>query len=321
MDDPKWLAWRKDGITATDVADAANDTYGGAYGVVARKLGLIETEQTAQMDRGHRWEQPIADAVQALTGLFVVGEQAWCEHYSTPRYRATIDGLLALNAEVELEECIGILEVKTVGEGGRPNRDRWADQVQWQMLVTNMPAGVIAEARIDDVTDTCRAIHLTHLEADPFRQLYLCSVADDLWNAVQTETLPMPSASSLDAVKHVVTPVTGELDLSDIADDVRRFHEIKFAIAAVNAEKDEIEARIRYTLGEAKGGTCDGFKVSVSKRPEILTDRAKADLLEALPEYGTTVLDLDRLKDEKPELVKAAKQPLGTPRLTIKEVA
>ena len=55
---------------------------------------------------------------------------------------------------MELEECIGILEVKTVGEGGRPNRDRWADQVQWQMLVTNMPAGVIAEARIDDVTDT-----------------------------------------------------------------------------------------------------------------------------------------------------------------------
>ena len=98
-------------------------------------------------------------------------------------------------------------------------------------------------------------------------------------------------------------------------------HSCPLSIAAVNAEKDEIEARIRYTLGEAKGGTCDGFKVSVSKRPEILTDRAKADLLEALPEYGTTVLDLDRLKDEKPELVKAAKQPLGTPRLTIKEVA
>ena len=62
-DEDRWLDWRKGGITATDVADAAQGTYGGAYGVVARKLGLITVEQNNAMRRGHIWQPRIADAV------------------------------------------------------------------------------------------------------------------------------------------------------------------------------------------------------------------------------------------------------------------
>ena len=65
-DDTAWKEWRKAGITATDIADAANGTYGGAYAVVARKLDLLEPDaENDQMRRGHRWQPVIADAVNS----------------------------------------------------------------------------------------------------------------------------------------------------------------------------------------------------------------------------------------------------------------
>ena len=101
----EWLAWRKGGITATEVADAWCGTYGGAYTVVARKLGRIAPpQQTAAMDRGHRWQETVADAVHALTGQYVVGEETWCEHVDNARHRATVDGFLAPMADCSIDD-------------------------------------------------------------------------------------------------------------------------------------------------------------------------------------------------------------------------
>ena len=323
-DDTAWKEWRKAGITATDIADAANGTYGGAYAVVARKLGLLEPDaENDQMRRGHRWQPVIADAVNVLTGQFVVGEESWCEHPDHPEHRATVDGFLAPVDEASIDDVSGVLEVKTRGVGTRPNRDRWTDQVQWQLWVTGQPRGVIAEAVIDDDTDTLRSLHLSEVIADPDRQATLVLLAGQLLVHLDQGTLPEPdTASALDAVKAVHAkpePDPESVDLSDIADDVARFAAIKEAVKAVTDERDELEARIRDRVGDNTVGTCPGFTVSVSRPTMVLTADAEAELLDLHPELGRTVLDRAKAKDMHPDDLAAARRPVGARRLTLKE--
>nr|AGC72755.1 YqaJ [uncultured bacterium A1Q1_fos_2101] len=320
-DDPEWLKWRRQGITATDVADAINNTYGGAYSVVARKLGLVTVEPNAAMDRGHRWEQRIADAAGLMLGLHIVGEQAWCQHEGQPLWRATIDGLLADRPEIAIDECVGLLEIKTVGLNVTPKRDRWFDQTQWQMMVTNMPMAVIAEVRIDDVDDSFQSLKFHRVEANHFRQAELVEVARQLWAHIEAETLPTPVASSLDDVKALSAPTVDEtVDLEPVAEKVRRLHELKAAVKASEEERDLLEAELRTLLGDNKKGICSGFKVSQTSRINTLSVDAKRDLVARFPDCSTLALDLDAMKARHPEELAAAKTPTGAPRLTIKEI-
>lgn len=320
-----WLEWRRGGITATEVADAANGTYGGAYAVVARKLGkLPRTEQTEQMARGHRWQPTIADAVHVLTGRYVVGEELWCQHPTHPTHRATVDGFLADAAEVSTDDLDELLEVKTRGTGTRPNRARWADQVQWQMWVTGIDRATIAEASIDDDTDECRGVRLMRLEADRDRQAFLVSIAEELWSHVTAGTLPAPDdPSALAMVKAVhpsADPTLDVVDLSSIASDVARFAAIKAAVKDVTDERDLIEARIREAMGEATRGAAGSVVVSLSAPSKVLDREAEAELLAARPDLGKVVLDRDLAKEVAPDLYDAARRPIGARRLTTKEL-
>jgi predicted phage-related endonuclease len=322
-DHESWARWRAEGITATDVADAAAGTYGGAYAVVARKLGkLPPPEINDAMQRGHRWQPVVADAVHALTGLYVVGEETWCQHADDDRWRATVDGFLAAQPMATLEELLELLETKTVGVNVRPNRERWEHQVQWQLLVTGLSSAVIAEATIDDLDDSCVGIRLHRLTADPLAQSVLLSVAEDLWRHIEAGTVPDPDTpGALDAVKAIhaaADPDAEPVDLTPIAADVVRFADIKAALKAVQDEHDELEARIRAAVGDATKGICDGVTVAVSKPAAVLTREAEAELLAERPDLGRVVLDRDRAKREAPEAYDAARTPTGARRLTIR---
>lgn len=320
-DDTAWLEWRRGGITATDVADAANGTYGGAYSVVARKLGLLTVEVNDAMNRGHRWEQRIADAASIMLGLHVVGEQTWCQHAEFPQWRATIDGLLADQPEIAIEDCLGLLEIKTTGVGVTPRRSRWFDQTQWQMFVTDMPMAVIAEVRIDDLDDSFQSLRFHRVEANPFRQTELVAVAEELLLHVNAGTLPEPNASSLNDVKALSAPTVDEtVDLEPVAEKVRRLHELKAAVKASEEERDLLEAELRTLLGDNKKGICSGFKVSQTSRINTLSADAKRDLAARFPDCSTLALDLDAMKAAHPDELAAAKTPTGAPRLTIKEI-
>lgn len=323
-DEAEWLQWRRGGITATEVADAATGMYGGAYAVVGRKLGVLPSpEVTDAMNRGHRWQPRIADAVHHLTGWYVVGEETWCEHAVNDRWRATVDGFLATTPEATLDDVVGVLEVKTRGLHTQPPRQRWEDQVQWQMLVTGLDAAVIAEAAIDDTDDTLHNLYLKRVTADPLRQSLLIETATSLLAKIDAGTLPDPDTpSALPLVKTATAEAdadTGVVDLADLADEVRRFSEIKAAVKAVTDERDEIEARIRARMGESTKGVADGWTVSVSKPALVLTADAEAELLAARPDLGRMVLDRDKAKAEAPELYDAHRRAAGARRLTIRQ--
>lgn len=323
MSDEQWHAWRAAGVTASDIARARSGRYGGRYGVVTDKLGLTPpTETTDVMRRGHRWEQAVADAVHTLTGLWVVGEQAWAAHPDHPTHRATIDGLLSPLAEATLDDIVAGLEIKTHGTTVRPAWDYWAPQVQWQMHVTGTPRTLVAAAEIDDDRDELVALRLRWVDFDPFEVDDLVVLADELWGHVQAGTLPEPdAASALEVVKAVHVEADGNadtVDLSDLADDVRRLGDIKAAVKAVTEERDLIEARIRDRLAATtKGTTPDGWRVSLSKPALVLTAYAEAELLAARPDLGRLVLDRDRAKELAPDLYEAARQPVGARRLTV----
>lgn len=320
-DDPAWIQWRRAGVTATDVADAFAGTYGGAYSVVAKKLGYEHVEPTAEMQRGHDWQPVIADAVHTLTGWYVVGEETWCANADDDRWRATVDGFLAPEAEVSIDDVTAVLEVKTRGVGVRPNRDRWATQMQWQMLVTGMGRALLAEATIDDAVNECRGVRLEWVEADPYLQAQLVELAETIWGHMQAGTLPDPDTpSALESVKQVTAhadPDAETVDLTDLEADVARFADIKAAEKAVGDERKLLEARIRNTLGEATKGALDGFKVSLSKPRRILTDAAEAELLAAHPEFAVERLDKDRVKAQDKDLYDSFTQPVGARSLIV----
>jgi len=324
-DDPAWLEWRRGGITATDIADAANGTYGGEYGVVARKLGLITVEQNAAMERGHRWQPKIADAVDMLTGYFVVGEETRCQHADNDMIRATVDGFLSTLPEATLDDVEGVLEIKTTGLSVRANRARWDDQMQWQMLSTGCHVAVLAHAVIDDVNDALVSLNLDEVQADPFRQQHLVSIAERLWMHVQAGTLPDPdSPSALDDVKTVCAVADPELetvDLEPFADDVTRLALIKDRLKEVEDEKSLIEARLRSALGAATKGETTSHRVTIAKPKSVMTDELEAQLLELRPDLAKTVIDKDRAKTEAKDLYEAHRAPVGARALTIKELA
>lgn len=316
----EWLEWRRSGITATEVADAANDSYGGAYAVVASKLGLTETEVTEPMLRGERWQEPIADAVHALTGWHVLAEEACATCETDERWLATVDGFLAEQSEATLDLVAGVVEVKTRGADVRPPRHRWRDQVQWQLLVTGLPAGLIAEATIDDTTDTCRGLSFELVEADPYRQAELVEVAEMLWSHYQAGTLPEPTSSSLDTVKALTGAgdLEGSADLEPLEFELERLQELRAAVKELETERDRVEGIVRAAVGDFTEGLSTNYRVRVSPPARKVPADTLAELALEFPELCRPVLDLDRLKAERPELYEASRKPAGGRRLTIK---
>ena len=321
-DEAEWLAWRADNaVTASDVADSATGSYGGIYAAVAKKLGLLEVEQTAEMQRGHDWEQRLADTVHTLTGYYVVGEQWGITHDLDDRFRFTADGFLARTPEATLDGLVAGYECKTTGVRVRFPWERTKMQCQWQMVVSELPRTLLLVARIDDDDDTVKGVDYEWVEADPDVQAQLVEVAEVIYGHVQSGTLPEPdSPSALDSVKavHAAADVDADaVDLSDLAEDIARFDEIKAAVKAVSDERDLLEARIRDAIGEATKGHLDGWRISLSQPARKLTRDAEAEMLDTHPEYATAVLDRTRVKAEDPELYEAFTRPVGPRRLTI----
>ena len=292
-DDPAWHQFRAEGITATDVAKAASGRYGGAYAVVAAKLGLVPpVELNDRMERGHRWQPIIADITVRARHLYVVGEEHWLYHPERPTHRATLDGFLSPIPDAGPADLVAVWECKTRAPEVRPDWGYWAAQVQWQLWVTGLARAVLAEAVIDDDTDRLVALKFHPIDADPYEQARLVDLADQLAAHLAAGTLPDPDGGALEVVKAVTAVADPEAEvvhLDDVADLLVRYHELKVAAAAIKAESDEIQAVVRARLGAAtKGVTEHGWTATVAKPRLVLDEDA---VLAAHPGCAKQVLD------------------------------
>jgi hypothetical protein len=338
-----WLGWRKEGLGGSDIAAAFTGHYGGAYGVVASKLGYDLPADALDPDgrksRGHRWEQRVADAVVALTGYYTHYEQAWIESSVNSVHRITCDGLLDPRPEVgSIDDCEAPLEVKTVGDFAPWKRDYWEIQTQWQMHVTGKPRALLVVAKISDVDDTCVGLPILEwVQRDDFMISVLVDLANDLWAHVTAGTFPDPDQyAPVELVKLVhgqATPIHGPtrrkdaeipdptVNIDHLAADLVRYHEtICPRFATVKTEKELLEKRFRAAMGSGVlAETSDGsWQLRVGQPIPKFTDDSEADALAIHPDYARTVLDRSRFKEELPAEYEALKRPTTDRRLTVR---
>lgn len=338
-----WLAWRREGLGASDLACAYTGEYGGAYSVVADKLGYNtdDGKNAKQKQRGHEWEERIADAVHALTGLYVHGEQLQIESGANPVHRFTSDGLLATTAEIlGIDYADYVLEIKTKIQWVTGKRDYFYAQVQWQLHVTGFRRAllVIVSFTTDEETgaEIVENVEIKWIPRDEYMIAQLVELAGQLWAHVEAGTLPDPDKfTPVEIVREVNRHgrllldadgnelIDPDVNIDDLADDLERYHtKILPALAALNEERKTLEAKFRDRMdGHVNAATRDGeWILRVGEPVAKLTSSGEAQALALHPEYGRTVLNRDRFKADHKDLYEALKIPTSDRRLTVKFV-
>lgn len=129
-----WLSARRNGVTATQVANAS--TPAGFEKAAADFLVQHSEPDNAFMQFGRDWESYIAGFVNEL---YAVEPNEWLIAGDNPRHLATPDGL-SKNHDV-------IGEYKTTGKDWKTVEKlpiRYRRQIQWQMHVTGATRCVVA---------------------------------------------------------------------------------------------------------------------------------------------------------------------------------
>lgn len=327
----RWLEWRRGGVGASDIAKAVTGKYGGRVAVVAEKLGLgRDTKNMAAKQRGHDWEQPIADAVTALHGYYVVGEQVEATHPMHERHLCTVDGFLCTDPEQAFIESLeDLLEIKTENLFQPIPWEYYENQTQWQMHVTGMSRALIAVAIINDsemeAEKQLDRIEFRWIERNQDTINILIGVADELLALVDAGQLPEPTdGSALDMIRAANASADPEVvaEIDDIAELIAEYDDLKKRAKAAADRLDHSASIIRQKMGEAtEAKTTDGrWRVRIGQPVHRFTQVSADAALLLHPSYAKTVLDADRLKAELPDIYEEFKVPTPDRRLTIKDM-
>jgi putative phage-type endonuclease len=282
----EWLAWRQEGIGASDVAAILGlSPWASPWSVWADKCGLLPPEPDNEAMAAGRWlEAAIGPWFTHETGLHVAGEQTWCTHGEYAHHRCTVDGFvfdldkphvwetddprIALNArtarDYTFSQALGDFEVKVTGPGRRWDEvppPHYQSQGQWQMHVTGLPRvwfAVLMGRRLD--------IHELARDQDDID--YMVERVDAFW-ADHVLTGTPPATDGHDATLRALAAVHPDHTpgLSVEADDALRTEITLWRQAKANkrtAEKLEKQAAaaMQAALGEAEELTIDGQRVA-----------------------------------------------------------
>jgi putative phage-type endonuclease len=264
-DDQQWHAWRDAGIGASDVpAIRGVSSFESPWSLWAKKTGRVGRGETTQRQRiGQLLEGAIAQLFHEETGLFVVGEQAWCAHREHPWCRATLDAYVA---ERPNRDAIGVLEIKTDGapawHDGIP--PRIYEQVQWQMFVADKPRAWIAVLH-SGFTFRVHEVERDHAgEAERFEQ-----VRRFWFDHVQTGVAP--PVDSADATRDAIGDVWPDHDpgkvasLDDLVDVLEHRDVLKAELKRGEDALKLAENAIKEAMTDAEVGTIRGIPVVTYK--------------------------------------------------------
>jgi predicted phage-related endonuclease len=217
------------------------------------------------------------------TGLWVVGEQTWCQHRDYPHFRCTVDGFVRDGRDdgegVPWAAVIGTVQFKTDGRFGWPDGPPANIRAQciWEMGVTQLQhcwlvvmfAGFRVEVfEIDWDGDA---------EAD---WKLMVERADTFWNDHVLTGIP-PDADDSDATTEALRAVFPdhepgvEAPLDGLADLITERFELKDREKATKARLAFIDNAIKAALGEAEVGTLAGlpaFTYRTSERAGYVVD-------------------------------------------------
>lgn len=275
-----FLAWRKFGIGASDVAALFGmSPWASPYSVWADKLGLSVDEDSEILEYGRRAEPMLKGYFEDRTGLYVIGEQDRCVHPEHTHHRATLDGLAAESPD---GDPLGVVEFKTTSarpwEGSVP--DQYAIQVQWQMHVSGHQHAWVGclhnrQFRVYEVERDQRVIDLAVERVDAF------------WNEHVLTEQPPPADASEATARAIAAAFPQHVDGATVAlDDLAWAFDLradaKERAAAAKADISKADNAIKAAIGDAEIGTLAGEKVATYKTQHRAEKVVKASTFRTL---------------------------------------
>jgi len=257
----EWLTWRSKGIGASDAAAVAGASkYRSRYQVWLQKTGQCgPQEETEAMRWGRRLEPLLVEAYEERTGIMIrrPSIQLRCEHANYSWMRATLDGINAEDAVIELKVA-GLGTSRSLGEDGETDSlpVEWLLQVQHQLAVTGLSKAdvvvfhpslqlrIYPTVRDDDLIDA------------------LIESESEFWDLVCRQVPPTPETIGdyLDWAKRFGSKGSRiALDNDEAAEAATELRRIRADLKQLEqAESEAKYAIIRHLAGHEYGDLADG---------------------------------------------------------------
>lgn len=310
----EWLAWRREGIGASDVAGILGvSPWASPYSIWFSKVTEPDDDDNATeaMEFGLRAEPMLAAwFADRHPGLWIAGEQTRCTHPDLPWMRCTVDGFVVDHDDTPIGDALGVYETKTTGdttaewEAGIPEHYRL--QAHWSMAVTGLDRvwfGVLHLA-------FGRPKFRTYLfERDQEAVTRLVSHCGAFWEQyVLTGTPPPIDAheATTAVLKRQWPDPEGIVEADERARELVEQH-LYFAAErkAIDDTLETVDNQLRAALGE-RTDLVDG------------TDRGKPNVIASWRPQESSRLDVDALRRAWPDLVRDFERTTTTRFLRVK---
>ena len=307
-DRDEWLAWRRAGIGASDVAGILGlSPWASPYSVWAEKVGLVADDDPSEaMELGLALEGTIARLFHQRTGLYVASEQERVQHPDFPWARATLDGRVYETPNWQRGGELGNLESKTTSEAPAKWENGipiyYAAQVQWQMWCSGVERTWVAALH----ASFGLKFRVYEVVADPADQAFIADRVIRFWHDhVQAGVPPETDATTAttEALRSLPVDPGAEIDLTEHA---QLFDALRAAKADAKRAGERViafENTIKARMGECTEATANGRTVATwrtQERKGIDAKALRAERPELVAEYETvTTSRVFRLATEK----------------------
>lgn len=298
-DDPNWLDYRRQGLTATDTAKIMGmSKYGSAMDVYLDKLGALPAiEENPKMKWGRKNERTIIETLPEERPKVRDAEQ-WnvlLQSIDKPFMIATLDGIAIEDGKDSVIIEAKASAVPKLWEDGPP--DEYVLQLQKQLFVTGFKKGYL-----------CALINgwdyrIFEFLRDDELIAMIVQAETDFWNN-HVEARVMPSISPIDteAAKHLYPKAIEDTVIlpGDLAEVCRVAAKARVLEKVATQAKEWADNRLKMALGEYKTGVVGEYKLTWSN-------------------VARTTLDTTALKKAYPKLYARFSKTSNSRRFTIKE--
>jgi putative phage-type endonuclease len=261
----EWLAWRREGIGASDVAGIIGmSEWSSPVSVWLDKTMTVEKAATEPMEWGLILEDTIIDEWARRNDRLIGARQAMASRVDAPHHRATIDAL-----DVTAPATPRIVEAKNTSDWPWTEPpDKYLLQVQWQLHVMELD-----EASMVVLHSGNRLADYPVVRDDKTIGLLVDRV-DHFWHTFVAPGVMPPvddSRATHTSLKEAFAdptdrPVTLE---GDAVKALERHRELRAEIKTLESEMKGCESVIFAALGDAEIGTVDGEPAVSWKRVEV----------------------------------------------------
>lgn len=267
---PEWLAWRRQGVTASDATTLTgrNPTIAATpWRLWMEKKGKLthdDAQASYPVRRGREAESTVREWLERRSGdilLPLCGEyEAW------PVLRASFDGVTSAGVPVEIKVPLdgGFLDVEGLAESSSRYR-RYYPQVQAQIAVADQDHGILVFAEVRrgpggnmEVTDAREFI----VRRDQSFIDDMIRKAEEFWELVETDREPAKSPGS-DSYE----PSGGDIAIwrdaaSKIEEADRLIKAYEAQITWAKAQREEAQTQLLNLMGSYANASFEGMTVN-----------------------------------------------------------